>query len=126
MDHVRAMQTVRKWEYTERFGHLGASQNNRANSARILEYFSVSYADPKEALHKAELFLSIYDFIARNALFFGRKSLVERLGNDVLSVDPALLRSVHFVFGLPSRPENFQVKKVYNLARAFKELETED
>src|SRR5437868_1729469 len=62
MDHVRAMKTVRDWEYTQRFGHLGTSQNSRANSARVVEYFSDSYPDQKEAVQKAELFLSIYDY----------------------------------------------------------------
>src|SRR5579872_2473885 len=38
MDHVRAMKTVRDWEYTLRFGHVGAAQNSRANSARVVEY----------------------------------------------------------------------------------------
>src|SRR5579864_7192205 len=59
MDHVRAMKTVRDWEYTQRFGHVGTSQDSRANSARVVEYFSDSYSDSKEAVRKAELFLSI-------------------------------------------------------------------
>jgi hypothetical protein len=123
MDHVRAMRTVRDWEYTQRFGHLGTAQNSRANGARVVEYFSDSYSDQKEAVRKAELFLSIYDYIARNAAFFSRKDLVEELASSLLSVDPALLRAVHFVFTLSDKPENIQVKRVWHLARAFKELE---
>ena len=123
MDHVRAMRTVRDWEYTQRFGHLGTAQNSRANGARVVEYFSDSYPDQKEALRKAGLFLSIYDYIARNAAFFSRKGLVEELASSLLSVDPALLRAVHFVFTLSDKPENIHLKRVWNLARAFKELE---
>lgn len=125
MDHVRAMKTVRDWEYTLRFGHVGTAQNSRANNARVVEYFSDSYFDQKEAIQKAELFLSIYDYIGRNAAFFSRKDLVEELGNGLFSVDPALLRSVHFVYTLPTRQGNAHPKKVYQLARAFKELQTE-
>jgi hypothetical protein len=117
------MKTVRDWEYTQRFGHLGASQNSRANNARVVEYFSDSYQDQKEAVHKADLFLSIYDYIGRNAPFFSRKGLVEDLGGGLFSVDPALLRSVHFVHTLPTRPLEVSAKRVFNLARAFKELE---
>jgi len=123
MDHVRAMRTVRDWEYTQRFGHLGSAQNSRANSARVVEYFSDSYSDQKEALRKAGLFLCIYDYIGRNASFFSRKGLVEELASCLLSVDPALLRAVHCVFTLSDKPENIHLKRVWNLARAFKELE---
>lgn len=124
MDHVRAMKTVREWEYTLRFGHLGTAQNSRANSARVLEYFSDSYSDPKEAVHKAELFLSIYDYIGRNADYFGKKGLVDQLDPGLFSVDPALLRSVHFAYSQPGRPEPGSPKKIFHLARAFKELDT--
>ena len=125
MDHVRAMKTVRSWQDTQRFGHLGASQDSRANSARVLEYFSDSYLDPREALYKAELFLSIYDYIARNAVYFSRKDLVEELEAGRLSVSPALLRSVHFVFTLPSRPDMTNLRKLVSLARCFEELAPE-
>ena len=124
MDHVRAMKTVRGWEDTVRFGHLGDSQDSRANSARVVEYFSDSYQDPKEALSKAEHFLCIYDYIGRNEVFFGRKGLVEKQANGSLCVDPTLLRSVHFVFTLLSRPEPIDPKKVFNLARALAEFDT--
>jgi hypothetical protein len=123
MDHVRAMKTVRDWEYTQRFGHLGNAQNNRANGARVVEYFADSYPNQKEAVQKAELFLSIYDYIGRNAAFFSRKGVVEELATSLFSVDPALLRAVHFVFTLPVKPMQIHPKRVWNLARAFKELE---
>jgi len=123
MDHVRAMKTVRDWEYTQRFGHLGAAQNSRANGARVVEYFADSYQDQKEAVRKAELFLCIYDYIGRNASFFCKKGLVEELATSLLSVEPALLRAVHFVFTLPQKPQQVNHKRVLNLARAFKELE---
>jgi hypothetical protein len=123
MDHVRAMKLVRDWEYTLRFGHLGTSQNSRANNARVVDYFCDSYEEQKEAVQKAELFLSIYDFIGRNAPFYSRKGLVDALGEGFFSVDPALLRAVHFVYTLPDRPQEVNPKKVFNLARAFQELE---
>jgi hypothetical protein len=125
MDHVRAMKTVRNWQYTQRFGHLGVSQDSRANSARVLEYFSDSYAEQKEAVHKAELFLSIYDYIGRNALYFSRRGLVDESEDGMLSVAPALLRSVHLVFTVASKPASISAKKLVNLARCFQELEPE-
>lgn len=126
MDHVKAMKTVQEWEHTLRFGDLGQEQTSRANGARVVEYFSDIYSDHKEALYKAELFLSIYDYIGRNANFFCRKDLLESLGKDWYSVEPALLRSVHHVFSLPDRPEAIRPKSVLNLARAFKEFEPVD
>src|SRR5213595_3447403 len=77
-DHMKAMKTVRQWEHTSRFGELGGSQTSRANNARVLEYFFDCCADQTEAVHKAELFLSIYDYIGRNASLFSRKGLLER------------------------------------------------
>jgi hypothetical protein len=123
MDHVKAMRTVREWEYTVRFGHLGCSQTSHANNARVVEYFSDSYPDTKEAIHKAELFLSIYDYVARHGAFFSRKGLLEEAATGLLSVDPALLRSIHFAFTLPGRPAGIEPKRVLALARAFKELQ---
>jgi hypothetical protein len=123
MDHVKAMKTVQEWEHTLRFGHLGREQTSRANSARVLEYFSDSYTDHKEALHKAQLFLTIYDYIGRNALFFSKKALLEQTGNALFSVEPALLRSVHFAFTVPDRAEEINPKLILNLARAFRELD---
>jgi hypothetical protein len=122
-DHVKAMKTVQEWEHTLRFGHLGREQSSRANTARVLEYFSDSYGDQREALHKAEVFLSIYDYVGRNAGFFSKKGLLECLGNTFFSVEPALLRSVHFAFTLPERPLKISAKSILNLARAFRELE---
>ena len=78
-DHLRAMKTVREWQYTSRFGHLGKLQTSMANSARTVEYFSDSYPDQKEAVRKAEVFLSINDYIARHAALFCRKDLMEEL-----------------------------------------------
>ena len=123
MDHVKAMRTVRTWEYTVRFGHLGNSQTSRANNARVVEYFSDSYEDQKEAVHKAELFLSIYDYVARHGSFFSRKGLLDEPATGSFSVDPALLRSIHFAFTLGVRPSVIDPKRVLTLARAFKDLE---
>ena|SRR5436190_11870374 len=117
------MRTVREWEYTSRFGHLGSAQTSRANGARVVEYFSDSYEDQKEAVYKAELFLSIYDYIGRHAPLFARKDLVEQLEDSLFSVDPALLRAVHFIFTVGSRPAKVEAKKVLTLAKAFKEIE---
>jgi len=123
MDHVRAMSTVRTWQYTQRFGQLGEAQDSRSHSARVLEYFSDSYPDQREAIQKAELFLSIHDFIGRNSGVFAKKGLVDELGQGLLSVDPALLRSVNFAFLQRPKPDNINIKKVMSLARSFKELE---
>ena len=125
MDHVKAMKTVQEWEDTVRFGHLGKEQTSRANSARVLEYFSDSYPDHKEALHKADLFLSIYDYIGRNALFFSKKALLEQTSTSLFSVEPALLRAVHFAFTVSDSHEHVNTKLVLNLARAFRELAPE-
>lgn len=119
------MKTVQEWEHTMRFGHLGQAQTSRANSARVLEYFSDSYPETREALFKADLFLSIYDYVGRNAPFFSRKGLLEDQGRGLFSVEPALLRAVHFAFTLPQRPRRINAKSILNLARAFQELEPE-
>jgi len=116
------MRTVREWEYTSRFGHLGNEQSSRANSARVIEYFSDSYSDPKEAVHKADVFLSIYDFIGRNAALFAKKGLMEDLHTNLLSVDGALLRAVHYVFTAAENPLLVHPKKVLGLAKAFQDI----
>ena len=113
------MKTVSQWEYTSRFGHLGNVQTSHAHSARVLEYFCDSYADRKEALCKAELFLSINDYIGRHAALFVRKDLVEELGGNVFSVGPELLRAVHYAFSASPQAAGLAPKKVLALARAF-------
>jgi hypothetical protein len=122
-DHIKAMIMVRNWEETSRFGHLGKAQTCRANIARVVEYFSDSYADQKEAVQKAELFLSIYDYIGRNAALFSRNDLMERGPGGVFSVEPALLRAVHYVFTVAVRPGSVEAKKVLALARALDAVE---
>jgi hypothetical protein len=118
-DHIKAMRTVRQWEYTSRFGHLGKVQTSRANSARVLEYFSDSYQDRKEALYKAELFLSINDYIGRHAEVFARKDLVEELAGNEFSVRLELLRAVHYAFSVSPQAADLPPKKVLALARAL-------
>jgi len=117
------MRTVREWEYTSRFGHLGSTQTCRANNARVVEYFADSYADQKEAVQKAEVFLSIYDYIGRNAALFSRKDLMEAAEGGVFSVDQALLRAVHFVFSAAARPASVEPRQVLALAKAFRAIE---
>ncbi len=121
-DHVKAMKTVREWEYTSRFGHLGKVQTSRANNARVVEYFSDSYEDPREAVEKAEVFLSIYDYIGRHAALFGKKHLLDRVAGSVFSVDPALLRAVHYIFTTFPAAEAIEPRRVLGLARAYLEL----
>jgi hypothetical protein len=123
LDHIKAMRTVREWEYTSRFGHLGSAQTSRANSARVLEYFSDCYDEQKEAVHKAELFLSIYDYIGRHAVVFSRKDLLEDVDGNLFSVDRSLLRAVHFVFTAVARSADTDPKKVIILAKAFKAMD---
>ncbi len=122
-DHVKAMRTVREWEYTSRFGHLGHSQTSLANNARVVEYFSDSYVNQREALDKADVFLSIYEYIGRNAAFFARKGLLETCENGVFSVDSALLRAVHYVFTVAVSPDTVEPKQVVVLAKAFSGIE---
>jgi hypothetical protein len=119
-DQIQAMKMVCKWEYTTRFGHVGNAQTSRAHSARIIEYFTDSYEDQTEAVHKAELFLSIYDYIGRHAAWFLSKGLMEGLDEHLFSVDPALLRAVHHVFIVAERPAGIDPKRVLALARALK------
>jgi hypothetical protein len=123
-DHMRAMKTVRTWEYTSRFGHVGHGQHSRANVARVVEYFSDTYPEPNEAVHKAQVFLSIHDYVGRHAALFTRKRLLEELGGGLLSVDPALLRAVHYVFTAVAEPAGVDPKKVLGLAAALKEIGT--
>ncbi len=116
------MKTVREWEYTSRFGHLGKVQSSRANNARVVEYFADSYEDPREAVQKAEVFLSIYDYIGRHATLFAKKHLLDRVAGTVFSVDPALLRAVHYIFTTSPGAQGIEPKRVLSLARAFIEL----
>lgn len=122
-DHVKAMKTVRDWEYTSRFGHLGKLQTSRAHNARVVEYFSDSYADPREAVAKAELFLFIYDYLGRHAMLFSRKDLMERLEGNLFAVEPTLLRAVHYLFTIAARPAGVDPKRVLSLAKAFAAIE---
>jgi hypothetical protein len=124
--HLRAMKMVRAWEDTSRFGHLGDAQTARAHCARVVEYFSDSYEDPKEAVFKADIFLSIYDYIGRNAARLSRKDLMETLEGGMLSVEPALLRAVHHVFTVAAQPASTDPKKVLALALALKAIEPAD
>ena len=119
---MKAMRTVREWEYTSRFGHIGKVQTSRANNARVVDYFSDSYDDPREAVQKAEVFLSIYDYIGRHAPLFAKKRLLDNVGGSVFSVDPALLRAVHYIFTTSPDAEVIGPKRVLILARAYIEI----
>jgi hypothetical protein len=120
--HLRAMKTVREWEFTSRFGYVGQSQTTQANTSRVIEYFTDSYTNPAEALHKAEMFLSISDYLVRYAEVFGKRKLIDREADGSMSVDSALLRAVHYLFTSVSRPAEVEAGKVMDLARAIGEL----
>ncbi len=122
-DHIKAMKTVQQWEYTSRFGQVGQEQTSRANCARVLEYFSDCYEDRREAVAKAELFLSIYDYIGRHSSHFSKKELRERAEGSFFSVEAALLRAVHYAFTNAPRPSDVDPKMILNLAKAFKDIE---
>lgn len=119
------MKMVRSWEYTSRFGHLGHEQNNRASSARVLEYFADCYADQQEAIHKAELFLSINDYLGRHTSLFAGTDLLEVSPSGILLVEPSLLRAIHHVFTVAPKPEHIPPKKLLALAKAFKDIESQ-
>ena len=121
-DHVKAMRTVREWEYTSRFGHLGKAQTSRAHCSRVVEFYSDSYPDPKEAVYKADIFLLIYDYIGRHATLFARKGLLEQSDGDFLSVDAALLRAVHYVFSAIPQPNLVAPKQTLTLAKALQQI----
>lgn len=122
-DHIKAMKTVQQWEYTSRFGAVGQEQTSRANCARVLEYFSDCYEDRREAVAKAELFLSIYDYLGRHADLFSKKELMERSEGSFFSVEAALLRAVHYVFTAAARRATVDPKVILNLAKAFKDID---
>jgi hypothetical protein len=122
-EHVRAMRTVCQWEYTSRFGYLGGAQTNESNNKRVVEYFADSYTDFKEAIRKAEVFLSIYDYLGRHAALFCRKALMETVEGGSFLVEPTLLRAIHYVFTVTTRPERLDPKKVLSLARAFQGID---
>ena len=121
-DNLKAMDMVRGWEFTNRFGHLGDAQNSQANSARIVEYFSDCYGDWREAFRKAEVFLSIHDYIGRNAGLFCSSKLLDEIAADRYEVEPALLRAVHYAFTTPGVPQDFTPKGIILLAKAFEEF----
>ncbi|HTL58527.1 MAG TPA: hypothetical protein VL361_22760 [Candidatus Limnocylindrales bacterium] len=122
-DHIKAMRTVQQWEYTSRFGQVGHDQTSRANCARVLEYFWDCYTDHREALAKAEMFLSIYDYIGRHSSLFAKKELMERSEGSFFSVESALLRAVHYLFTAAARPGEVDPKMVLSLAKAFRDIE---
>jgi hypothetical protein len=122
-DHLKAMRTVRQWEDTSRFGHLGDDQTNRAHIARALEYFSDSYETQAEAIQKAEMFLMICDYLARHNEEFTSQNLSEKTEGDRLLVDAALLRAVHHVFTVLNQPSSVEPRKVLALALAFNQVE---
>jgi hypothetical protein len=121
-DHMRAMKTVRQWEHTSRFGELGKDQSNRANNARVLEYFCDCYPESGVAIRKAESFLSICDYFARNSLLFGKHGFMEKDRDGVFSVEPALLRAVHHVFTSCTSFGRVLPDKVIDLAKAFEQI----
>jgi hypothetical protein len=122
-EHILAMKTVRQWEETVRFGHVGIAQTTWANGARIVEYFSDSYEDSREALYKAGVFLSIYDYIGRHEELLSRKSFLEKIEERHFSVDSALLRAVHYIFTSMPQPASIEPRKILALAKVFRELE---
>jgi hypothetical protein len=119
------MPTVTRWEHTSRFGDVGRAQTSAAHSARVLDYFFDCYAEEKEAVRKAELFLTIYDYIGRHAEMFSRKKLLEKSATNQLSVDSALLRAVHYAFTGSFPQGSPDPKKVLLLARAIRALESQ-
>ena len=122
VEHLKAMKTVREWEDTSRFGYVGKAQTSRANNARVVEYFSDCYDDRHEAIRKAELFLSIHDYIGRNAAVFCRNRMLEELAAGYYEVHSALLRAVHHAFTLSRASDSVAPEDVLNLARAFERL----
>src|SRR5262245_58711504 len=122
-DNMRAMRTVRQWEYTWKFGYLGHSHDNKAEIARTLEYFSDSYLDRAEALCKAELFLTICDYVALHASFFSSQGMIDTEVEGELCAESALLRAIHHVFTALAGARGTDPNKVLNLARALKALE---
>jgi hypothetical protein len=122
---MRAMKTVRQWEDTSRFGHVGNTQSAHANISRVVEYFSDTYSESAEALHKAEIFLSVCDYIARNESLFVRKAMLEKDGDGSFSVEPSLLRAVHHHFTAGNQNAAIDARKILPLAKAFKSFDEE-
>jgi hypothetical protein len=125
-DHLKAMPIVGQWEYTSRFGHLGPIQTNRAKSARVLDYFSDSYPDWREAVHKAEIFLRVSDFVARHADLLSSKGLLERKAGDVYWVEYCLLRALHHLFSAAASPKGIELQEVLRLTESFQRIEAGD
>ena len=121
-DHLRAMPTVRDWEYTSRFGHLGTDQTRRARGARIIDFFCDSFADWREAVYKAEVFLLIHDYLGRHAPFFIRNGVLEKHLHGGYAAEPGLLRALHYVF-IAFQPPEVEPRLVLTLAKAFKQFE---
>ncbi len=116
------MKTVQEWEYTSRFGAVGKERDSWANNARVVDYFSDCYPNSKEALYKAEIFLSVHDYLGRNAPMFARRNLLEEGKDGVFSVESSLLRALHYAFTVSPRRNAFTPKQVANLARAIEEI----
>lgn len=122
-DHIKAMKTVRDWEETSRFGHVGSEQTDRAHIARVLEYFSDSYETQAEAVEKAERFLLICDYLGRHTELFTTKGMVELTEASRLLVEPQLLRAVHYLFTSVELPAKVDPKQVMVLAEVLKDMD---
>jgi hypothetical protein len=125
VDHLSAMRTVCEWEETRRFGHVGTGQSTVSHVARVLDYFSDSYENLDEAVFKAERFLAICDYLARNRELFSREAMIETEGQGDFAIDTALLRWVHNFFTSGARAASAGAEKVVFPAKAFKTLQTE-
>jgi hypothetical protein len=120
LDHLKAMHMVRQWEYTTRFGDVGTSQTKEAHDARLLEYFADCYKDKSEAFYKARLYRSICDYIGRNAGLFSKHDFVARENSGSFSVEPALLRAVHYAFSSGVGHPHMEPKQMAIAAAALK------
>jgi len=117
------MRLVCEWEHTARFGQVGKAQSTGAHVARGMEYFSDAYEDSAEALYKAERFLAICDYLARNQEVFSREGMIEKEGDGAYAVDPGLVRSAHRRFTAGARGASAEPDKVLFPAKAFKALD---
>jgi len=124
--NLKAMEQVQNWEYTTIFGHLGNRDPASANMARVIEYFSDTYLNRKEAGQKEFCFSEIHEYIFEHKDFFFRRGLMTKKQDGFVSINSSLFRAVHYLFtskAIQFTPRNVSARQIAKLAKDFERLD---
>ena len=127
--HLAAMPIAMKSEYihlTDPPTEVGTQQTESAKSGRIIDYFSDCYTDKREAVHKADAFMAIHDYIGEHFRWFKWWGLLKPSPEKGQSfVSHGLFRAVHFAVTKLGSGEVIKRAKIVKLARAFNSIYAE-